>query len=426
MGLVMCTQFMACTTGDLNVGLPLGTGQSQSVSLIDTMALSAFTLKTDSLISSNTGYITVGSIIQSETNTLTTSGVFNLTMPINGYSSYGITETLKYDSSKMVFPYDSYIGDTTVNQRFSMFQLEQDLDKNATYYASSKVAVSSIEIANFDYRVRPSKDTSYSADVDSTMAKGILQIYTSGADNSQNLLQRFVKGFCLKSIDAKGIITRFPADKSYMRIYAHGIKTGTSYYFDFPVDLNNTQFNVNTFSSSLGALNSLKTYGQEVASEQTEHLVSINGAMAMGAKIVIHGIDKLQEVTTAQGIYKVELIMYAKNKSIKGANIPPATLGLYRINLQNQYVDAIYDASNSAVTAAYAYDPGALVYQGQYVFDITNYYKSVLNNVYESKGIMILPGTDELNSYSFSGVQLGDQQHPDFPCKLLVYYSTVK
>ncbi|AWV98074.1 DUF4270 family protein [Arcticibacterium luteifluviistationis] len=412
---------MSCTEGSLDINLDVNSEINQNTVRIDTMRLEGFTVKEDSTYTSASGLLQVGSYTMNSKLDVSSEAYFQVSLPVTNYGAYNITETMVLDSAKIQLRLYGNIGDTTAYQTIRLHELLSEIPTSDGQLSNSSYPYEENYIAEKIWKIRPGRDTLVELTLNTATAQKIWEYYQTSYREDNPSLLKIIKGLLLKGGQNNTSISVFNATNADIRLYTHTQNTYIQYAFDFPLIVNNAQFNHYTYSSDFDKLNTLAPDEQVNASLMNNEFV-LNSGLGLSGKIEIPGISQLKEITDLSGIHQVQMVLYSTRKSATESPTPPASLALYTINLNNEIEAAMSDAYGTQITGVYVYNPEDLVFTSYYTFDLTQYFKNILFYGIQNKGFKVLPADDGTVNGTFGGVYLGNSDNASFKAKLIVYY----
>ncbi|WP_341226015.1 hypothetical protein [uncultured Arcticibacterium sp.] len=412
---------MSCTSGSLDVTLDVDSQINQNTVMVDTMRVEGFTVKEDSTYTSASGQLQVGSYTMNSRLAISSEAYFQVSLPGTNYGAYNITESMVLDSAKIQLRLNGNIGDTTAFQTIRLHELISEIPTSDAQLSNFSYPAETNHIAEKIWKLRPSKDTLVELTLNAATASKIWDYYQTSYREDNPSLLKIIKGLVLKGGQNNTSLSVFNATNADIRLYTHTQNTYIQYTFDFPLIVNNAQFNHYTYLSDFDALNSLSP-GEQVNASLMNNEFVLNAGLGLSGKIEIPGISQLKEITDLAGIHQVQMVLYSTRKSLTETPTPPASLALYTINLNNEIEAAMADAYGNQITGTYVYNPEDLVFTSYYTFDLTQYFKNILFQGVQNKGFKVIPGDDGTVNGTFGGVYLGNFDNASFKAKLIVYY----
>ncbi len=424
--MAMSFLLFSCNSGDLSIDFDLNQPQNNNVVFIDTMKISTAVMKADSIITSATGTIMAGAFYEPSFGTTRADSYFQVNLPSQAISGLGLNEKVLYDSAYLVLDYaGGYYGDTTLTMEMGVFQLQSRPSVNKSYYSTSSLAAESTPLGTVTFRPRPTRDSTLNIRISDEMGQMLFEFLNGSRAFESDELYRRMKGFVLKSGDRDmTALLNFNVSGSAFRVYGHAEKTLTSYNFSFPVASNSVQFNAFRYNSVFDQVNQLVKPLQQTSTDFTSKQGFIKTGVGLYTKFNIPGIRQLKEIPGFRNVARVELRVYALQKSYKESLQVPTSLVLQKLNLSNQQEGSVVNIAGTQVSGVYSYDATGLNFVSFYTFDITQYFNNILEGVESNKGFLVtVPGGSDSGSTA-SGVMLGAQNHPTMPIEMKVYYTT--
>jgi hypothetical protein len=211
----------SCKSDDFSIGSEDFNSSVRSV-FIDTCTVTFSTVKSDSFVTSGSGWI--GSYHDKYTGTLTASPYFTFRLP--SYSTY---EKTYFDSVVLyVKCLNDYFGDTSLSQNFQVYELDDNVktDKNDNLYSTNSFARKTNKLADYRFKPQPHKKKYLSVKLSDDLGKGMLNKFMTGSDvfSDDTEFNKYFKGLVLvPGISNSNNVVNFEVSDSsvYMVIYYH-------------------------------------------------------------------------------------------------------------------------------------------------------------------------------------------------------------
>jgi hypothetical protein len=426
LGFAVSLLLLSCNSGDMSIDFDLNQPDNNNVVFIDTMQIQTSVLKSDSIVTSATSSILAGAFYEGSFGSTRSESYFQVSLPSQTISSLGLNEKILYDSVALVLDYEgTYNGDTTQQMELGLYQLKTRPSTSKAYYSTSSLDAGSAALGLRSFKPRPTKDSTLNIRLSDQLGQTLYDFLNGSLSYESDELDRKTKGFVIKAGEKNiSSLLNFNVAGSGIRVYTHTEKTLAAHTFDFKVAANAVQFNHFTYNSIFEAVNQLKKPLQQASTDFTNKQGLIKTGVGLYTKFNIPGIRQLKEISKFRNVSRVELKVYALQKSYKESLKVPPSLVLYQLNLSNQIEGSLVNTAGQAVTGTFVYDPGELTFVSYYTFDLTQYFTNILNGAQPNKGFLLTVPSGTDSGKNTNGVMIGAQNHPSMPMEIKVYYTT--
>jgi len=399
-----------------------------NIILVDSITPTVSTIYKDSVFTSQTGTLLVGSYADAYLGKTSSNAYLQLAPP----TLADLLNNAQYDSLVLLMKTSgSYYGDTTLPISISVNQLTQELKLAENQFSFSNIAsfpVSSTPLGTKSFILRPLNHDS--ANIKLSDAKG-LELYNLIKTKSDILKDKAVftdyfKGLNI-SASSNGNVYGF-RDSVVMRLYYHQTDLALqNKYFDFAFDNASLQFNHITADRSGTPLAGLNTLNNELPSTAAGNTGYLQSATGIYLKISFPTIRKLLERTDFIKIIRAQLVVRPLLNSFNGLYpLPPVLVGA-QTDGANEPGASISSVSNgSAVT-----ETGDLFIDNvyglntSYSYDVTNYLQQQISiSTVNKNGLLLIPASDTRFS-ALNRLVIGDAQNLKNKLQLNLYYVSV-
>lgn len=301
-------------------------------------------------------------------------------------------DSAAFDSLILTFAYKSFYGDTTTPQTFTVYELDQELSDDSTYYSNQTFAVKSTIIGSSTFSPLPNSNVIIGSDtlaphlrvkLDQTYSQGLFDnIKTNNWLSSKETFLSNMKGFYVQSSPLNsngGIITYNPnSSLSGMTIYysdsSGGAVSQKTISFVMSDAARSNHFEHDYSTSAVGnvfpKVSPDKGYVQAMAGLRT--------------KVTFPFINSLKAAMPI-AINKAELVITLEpnSTSLLAAG---SSLGLAKADSINNLVFLSYDQ----IVEGASYFGGSLS-NNTYRFNIARYLQQILSGEMTDYGLFILP-----------------------------------
>ena len=384
------------------------------LNLIDTLSLSFSSVIFDTVATSGTGTLLIGSFHDETFGKIESRSYFQ----IGPTDDFSIGQNETYDSLKLVLRYNGYyFGDTTETQKISVHQVTEQIQyDDDTYRIGSKTSFSYAPnpIGEIVYAPRPHADT-LAIKIDDVIGQDFFRQLSADSEtmtNDERFLDYF-PGLLLRADEGyEGCILGFNANTVKLILYTHesqALKIEKRAY-TFALYDTSMQFNRITHDFSATPLNPLVEQRDALSSTQTGGSAYIQGGTGVSIRVDIPSLSEVLMFERGKIVQALLSISPSRNNS--DDNDLPSTLYIYETGKQNKMLSVI---ALSTLTTDALYDE-----ETAYHFDVTNYLTDELADSYvdPEKGFLITLSSTALKT-TFSNLIVDSQSKNT---KLKLYY----
>ncbi len=398
-----------------------------NIILVDSISPTVSTVYKDSVATSQTGNVIVGSYTDPYFGKTTSNSYLQLTPP----TLTDLLNNAQYDSLVLLTKCTGgFYGDTTLPITIAVNQLATEIKftENQINFYNINSWPTATTLGTRTLTLRPLNGDS--ANIRLSDAKGI-ELYNMIKtkdpilkDNVQ--FTNYFKGLQLTATSNNNIFNF--KDSVVMRLYYHQTDiTRDAKYFDFPFFNKPLQFNQITADRSGTPLAALNTINNEIISTSTGNIGYMQSATGLYLKVSFPTIRKLLErsdfikiiraelvvkpiVNSYSGFYPLPPVLYGAQTD--GANEPglpitTVTNGSASVGTGNLFIDDVYGVNTN------------------YTYDVTTYLQGqIINPAINKDGILLIPPADKRFS-AMNRLVIGDAQNANSKIKLNVYYISV-
>ena len=383
-----------------------------NVKYTDTLSITTFTVKEDSLRADETSLNLLGSYSDPVFGRSTTSFYTQVRLSKEN-PDFGTNPVL--DSVVIAFAYKGYYGDTNTTQTVRVFKLQESIDKAADYY-SNKSFNAYPNIGNLTFNPHPTDSVLVGGinaapqlriKLDNSFGKDLLYAGSTNLANNTAFLQVF-KGL---NISADDINTTNQGAVLYFDLLSAQSKL-TVYYndslkFDFVTDANAAR--INHFAHDYAGT----PVNAELNGTATDtDWVYVQAMAGVKTKILMPNLNHLTDSGTI-AVNKAELVISVDNTNTSYS--PNPTIALVRIDSLGK----IYYLSDQLEESSYfggTYDSAT----NKYKFNIAKYVQEVLNGSITDYGLYLLSSG---SAVSANRIIVGSGSNANYKMKLKITYT---
>ncbi|SJZ50568.1 protein of unknown function [Chitinophaga eiseniae] len=421
--LVWLTGMAACQKAGFSYDNVIDDQQTDYI-LTDTLSVAMKTIRYDSVPTSGTGMLLVGTQSDPYLGAVTAGSYFQLiqpsgaNIPVNGSG---------FDSLRLLLRPTGYIaGDSLQPQSLQVYRVTQTIQFAKTFYNlynNSNFATENTPLGTFTGIVRPKTDKTVRIPLSDALGN---QLFTLLRDKKPEMsagpnFLDFFRG--LKIVPGPGsasLMTFMAQDTSLtMRLYYHINEIiPTAKYVDFKMNASELQFNQISVNRTGTPLAQLQGTVKELPSSATGNMSFTQSLTGVGTRIDLPYLKNMSQLGQFFKIMKVILTVYPAAGTFNGSSQIPANLALCQVDKTNTVTDTLAYGS-LAVDNMYNENT-------YYTYDITNYCNTQLTaDATALRGLLLTtPGGSGRNS--LDRLVINDQQVPKKKIKIQVYYLLYK
>ena len=387
--------FSSCTSDEIKK-YPVGSNFIENdiqVRLIDTFSIKTGTFKLDSLTTSSTNRILLGSVIDNDFGHLTAQSYFQVRN-----SDFSIDHDAVYDSIGFVLNYDRYYyGDTTQVQTYKIHRLLETVkpQEGDVFFNTSKLDYDAEALGELTFAPKPNRDTdSLYIPMNDDLGKEIFnKILDNDINNSDDFTQFFKGLTIIPSASSNSHVLGFNvsaitnAEKnSSMRLFYtvdDGDSEDNSYYIDFAISSSGSQFNAIKTDLSSTTIDNLESGETIIPSNDTDNLIFSQAGTGISSRIEIPSIKKLKEASDSGTALSAQLTFsplkgsYTNNKPLKDS------LTVFIIDHKNRILNQLTDINGNSSYAVLNQNDDEFDSQTYYSIDLGGYVEEILNSTYD-------------------------------------------
>jgi hypothetical protein len=388
-GLLLLTGIvlLSCQTGDLNVGQSVINPQELLVQSVDSITMQTSTVvKPDSFATSGDLNLLVGRWTDPQTGRMTARSFTSVNYAGN---SLNTQTNVRLDSLVLELNYAYVYGDSTSQFNLSVHPLVRPMEVQL-YYNTNSLDYNPTAIVQKTFVPQPlSRTRQVQLRMPDALAQAFFAKLQNGTVNDATTLADYLPGFALNCNSTANTFVGFTAASSGLRFYYHTTdidQTASTLLFPF------SSIYFTQLKNDFPYLNQF---------DRPDGFADLNKAL---------------------------LVIRPVRKTLTDNTQPPAALGLFFTNTQNDILSialpggvtgsssAIASYGNNLDPRSSGYDPTALVLQDSYTFDLTYYLGQVIKRKALNQPLLLtIPTSSQLQRnytlYDYiQRVTLGNQQ----------------
>jgi hypothetical protein len=409
----------SCGVGSSEIGIDFFKEGSLDVSFIDSATVKLSTVKFDSLITSGTTRMLVGSYLDPELGRITATPYFQVELP--GAVNL-VDANVSFDYLAVVLKYDGYsYYDTSSLLQLNAYFVTQTIAPTApvtSLYNTSHFAFNPAVIASAGATPRPHRSDSIELKLPSSFGQEFFQKVKAGDVDltSQEKFLKYLKGFLLvpDTTTSSCLVGIKPTTSALRLYYLDKNETPvTRKYISFPLANFSTRIVTNRGGSELKRLTSYKT---KVSARYTNNEAYIQGGAGLALRVDIPYLRDLKQLGNFY-ITQAVLDLYPIRKSYNGVTQLPGKLSVYTVNKQN----AFYNTNASPASLVEDTD---LQRDTHYSMDLTTFVKSQMNMEELNENALLVLLDDTNFRLAADRIYFASPSY-EYKTQLRIYYATI-
>jgi len=381
------------------------------VVLIDTMDVETYTMKFDSLITSQASRMLIGKYIDPVFGAVKSSS-FSELLP----NSYYIDPDAVYDSIAFYLKYDNYYyNDTLKSNTIHIKELSETVypSDGSDFYNSSEVGFFEEDLGSITYTPRPFETDSLYIKLSDTLGAGLFEKLQQKDITSIEEFKDYFYGITFQpGEDDDGSIMGFSFATSIMRMYysVSEAESRVQYTTDFAINTTSIPtpfFNQMSVVETNEFLNSLTDKEVALSSSETDNQSFIQSGVGYTTKIEFPNLKTLFDIqgqgTLLNAVLKIKPVLGSYNDELALRD----NLSLFIVDQNNNLTEQLVGTDNIAVQATLNRD-GEEFNDIYYEVPLTTYIEALLLTERETgHAIILLP--ENYNSTSDRFVIIGNE-----------------
>ncbi|MFK5959006.1 MAG: DUF4270 family protein [Lutibacter sp.] len=396
-----------------------------SIKVIDTFSLKCGTFMLDSIVTSNTNRILVGSVIDTNLGHLTSQSYLKLQA-----TSFDIDASARFDSIGFVLNYDTYYyGDTTVTQNYKIHRVTKIIepDEGVSLFNTSSFPFDNEILGELSFTPKPHKNTdSLYIPIKYDLGKEIFDKIKYNEINNYDDFEQFFNGVTIipdMTLDSHVLGFQFTSTglskNSGMRIY-YTIEDDDNENNDYTLNLNveaSQQFNHVESDRSNTQLEGLYTYETTISSSLTNNLIYAQGGTGISARVEIPYLENLKKLSENGTVLDGQLLFYPLKGSYNENNQLEESLNIYIVDHKNRIIRELNSCALLSNKENNEFDQKTF-----YTVDLSLYIEEILNATYTLNYALMFQFSDY--NKTVNRILIEGNNVEEFKMKLTVSYLT--
>ncbi|WP_457616502.1 DUF4270 family protein [Lutibacter sp.] len=395
-----------------------------SVAVIDTFSLKCGTFMLDSIATSNSGRILLGSIVDGDFGRITSQSYLRLQNTL-----FDIDPDARYDSIGFVLNYDTYYyGDTTAAQTYKIHRVRRIIEpsEGLSLYNTTSFPYDEEILGEITFTPKPNKESdSLYIPLNYSLGEDIFNKLKNNDINNFDDFEQYFNGVTIVPDTTTNshilgfLFSNYTSNRnSSMRIYytiSDDDNEDNDYFIDFNI-VPEQQFNHIESERSNTVLEGLDTYETTISSDLTNNLIYAQGGTGISARVEIPYLENLNKLAENGTVLDGKLLFYPLKGSYNDDYPLKESLTVYVVDHKNRIIKELgqafltNDENNEFDEKTY------------YTIDLSLYIEEILNATYTLNYALMLQFSDYKNTVD--RILIEDGNAGDFKMKLFVSYLT--
>ncbi|GAA4306271.1 DUF4270 family protein [Compostibacter hankyongensis] len=398
--LSVCLWISACKNVESDIGSSFFQGHA-NVLEVDTMTVKMETVYLDSIPTSSTATILLGSYQDPVYGTVSASSYLQLGAP----DDRSIPASAVYDSlCFMLRPNRYFLGDTTREVPIAIYPLSELIDPGETgaEYNTTRFSRGSAALGSWTGRIYPGRTDSISIRLSDLLGRTLLSAIIDNPDNlsTDNLFANYyLKGLMLESTGGKALLGFHAGDSSgFMRLHYHlATDVKTSLHTDFSIADPVLQFNHISTDRSGTLFGSLGSDQKAMNADVTGYRSVLQPMSNMAIRISFPYLRNLQHLGRYVDILSAGLTLHPEAGTYT-SDIPlPPAVALCITQDYYHVLDTVIGSGGVAygnLITDYSY------HNTSYTYDLSSYLISEMQvkSDYDKTSLLLLPPLPDYNT----------------------------
>ena len=421
-----------CQKANIQYGQQYVDNGITNIILVDSIAPVLSTILKDSVITSQSGIMQVGSYTDPYFGKTSSNSYLQLFPP----TLADVLNNAQFDSLVVLMKCTgNYYGDSTLPITISVNQLNQELklgDAQTTFSNYATFPINPSPLGTKSFVLRPLNLDSANIRVSDALGQQLFGMIRRRSDTLKDntMFTNFFKGLNISATTNNNIYGL--RDSVIMRLYYHQIDIEAEYkYFDFAFSNKPLQFNnivADRSGTPLTALSTTNTTTSELFSTSSNNTGYLQASTGLYMKISFPTIRKLLERSDFVKIIRADLIVRPIQASYSSIYPLPPILNAAQTDGANEPGPLL---SSAASTGAAATETGNLFFDGiygintAYSYDVTGYLLQEINHAAVNKDGLLLLAPSGSRYNTMNRLVIGDAFNQKNKLQLNVYYISV-
>ena len=392
------------------------------VIVTDTLTIKASTVQLDSIETSSSNVLLIGSLHDSEFGNLSSKSFLKIHS-----SDYNINDDAVYDSIGVILHYNRYYhGDTTQIQTYRIHEIIEDFEPDDndvnTFYNTSSLKYNGTALGELNFTPYPNKKDSIYIPLNTEFGRSIFKKIQDDDINDSDDLEKIFKGITILSDENSNMVLGFNRQTMVMRMY-YTIDSENDeeneYYNDFTIDNTYKSFNNITNDKSGTLLSSISNSEENLSTLKTNNKAYIQAGSALYMRLEIPHIKTFNSLEQDGTAISATLKFYPNIDSHK-ANVNADSLVIFIVDHKNRFVSELTGFDSSTSYAKLNSQNNEFDSDYYYTADISSFFEEVQNSTTDLNYSLLLQFPS--NNNTVNKIKIYDTTQPDKKMKIDLTY----
>lgn len=415
--LLAALQF-SCKKEPYEIGLDLlPPGDTLRVFSTDTSTVIAYTVRVDTITTSNCAALSLGSIADPVFGQSTTS-FFTQIEPTSSSVDFGTAPQV--DSLILMLYYSGWYGDTTVAQRIRVYEVADDMHIDSSYYSNDRMRIYPNMLSEMTFKPRPRDsvkvgENMYSAHIRINLSKlnnyfaNKLLYAPNSAYSSSAMFNLFMKGLYVETlpVSSGGALLNFNISESLtkMILYFHNQKQDSLSY-PFLLNTGCARFLHIDHNNYYDADQDLK---QQIVNRDTLRGRNLLYLQGLGGTRIKFRMPYIQNFAKGKKIAINDALLLLSNPSNDTTLKPPPNLVLLRDSAG--YIGSVIDENEGAGYFGGIYNSTSR----SYYFRLTRHIQKLIDGYYTKNRELYIQVNDPTKNVIYPNRVMINGYNPSIP-----------
>jgi len=399
---------------------------------VDTLELTTSTIISDSLITSGSSRILVGSLQDKEFGNLKAQSYFSL------YSStYNLDKDAVFDSISLILYYDSYYyGDTTQVQTYKIHQITEVFEpKNddTYFYNTSSLEYSDEILGEQSFTPYPNKKDSINIQLNYDFGKNIFdKIVDDEITDTNDLAKEFRGVTIIPDTSTNNVLgfkySTYETGSSSIRLYYtlsdDDDSENDEYFLEFQLEGENKIFNNITSDKTNTLISSLTDSEDILLSSETDNRVYVQSGTGISMRVEIPTLTTLNELENNGTTIDAQLKIFPDYSSYDNIELIDS-LAIYVIDHKNRSLKQLTSLGGNTIYAKLNSEENEFDSNTYYSVDVSSFVEEITTSSYTLNYALRFEFPN--NSTTINRLLINDSQSPEnsnYKMKLFLTYLT--
>ena len=356
------------------------------VIITDTLSLKVSTVQLDSIETSSSNVLLIGSLKDVESGNITTQSFVNLHT-----SNYSIDNDAVYDSIAVILYYNRYYhGDTTLVQNYKVHEIIETFepsndDGDNLFYNTSSLKYDDLAIGELSFTPHPIKKDSIYIPLNSDFGENLFNKIQDNDINNYDDLDKNFKGLTIVPNNNTNTVLGFNKTTMVMRMY-YTIDSendeNNEYFNDFTITGSNEFYNKISNDKSGTPLDPITNSEDILPASQTNNEAFIQAGSGIYMRLEIPHIKSFNALEQNGTAISASLKFHPNINSYE-TNVNADSLAIFVVDNKNRYVKQLTALDGSISFARIQTENNEFGSNHYYTADISSFFEEIQTSTFD-------------------------------------------